>query len=83
MKHYIYSNKTTCPPCRFLVDALDNDLPNWRDKVEYVDLTKDLTPEQDALISKLGIRSIPALVNENEIVGVGFSKIYNFVKDLS
>lgn len=39
-KVYLFSNAKTCPPCTFLRQELDNTVPNWQDKVEYVDLNK-------------------------------------------
>lgn len=81
-KVYLFSNAKTCPPCTFLRQELDNTVPNWQDKVEYVDLNKALSEEQEALKVKLGIRSIPALADENGVIGVGFGSIYNYIKKL-
>lgn len=81
-KYYIFSNVQTCPPCRFMVDHLNAECPGWKEKVEYVDLTKGITTEQEALLTKHSVRSIPAIVNNEEHLGVGFSKIVGLVMEL-
>lgn len=81
-KLYLFSSVTTCPPCRFLKQALDGEFPGWLDKVEYIDPTDKVSKEIEGLLSKHKIYKIPTMFTEDKIIGSGFGPIYNHIKSL-
>lgn len=76
----LFSATHRCQPCRVLMQALKERVPNWEDKVEYVDADNTST-ENNELAIKMGIRTIPALVDGNSVI-TGWMEILRYIKDI-
>ena len=80
--YYLFSAIHRCQPCRVLVQMLDKEIPNWKDKIEYIDVDHS-TDEQRALAIKLGIMSLPTFGDKDGIILKGYSiNNFNKIKEL-
>jgi len=71
MLYKLYSAVHRCPPCRALVASLDIDFPEWRDYIEYVN-ADDMSEEQRELGYKVGVFSLPSIVDDEKILFKGY-----------
>ncbi len=76
----LFSATHRCQPCRVLVQALKERVPNWEEKVEYVD-ADSTSPENKEIATKVGIRTIPALVDGDALI-TGWMEILRYIKDI-
>lgn len=76
----LFSATHRCQPCRALVQALKERVPNWEDKVEYVD-ADNTSEENREIATKMGIRTIPALVDGDALI-TNWMVILRYIKDI-
>lgn len=83
MNYYLFSAAHRCQPCKHLVGLLDKEVPNWKEKVKYIDVDKS-TKEEHELAIKLGVMKIPTLANDSEIIkpGHGYLFLLKEIKDI-
>ena len=83
MNYYLFSAVSRCQPCRVLIDLLDHRIPNWKEKITYVDIdTANL--ELRKLAVKLGIMRIPAFSTDEKVLPspMGYMDIYKQIKEI-
>lgn len=75
MNYYLFSATHRCQPCRQLVGLLDVKVPNWKEKIKYIDVDS-ASKEDHELAAKLGVMKIPALANDDEILLRGYGYLF-------
>ncbi len=72
MLYKLFSAPHRCAPCKMLGRYLDLKFPEWKNYIEYVDVDGEMTKDQLEVIRKLGIRSLPSISTNEEIVCKGY-----------
>lgn len=78
----LYSNTLTCIPCRMLQMELNRVFPDWRQHIQYIDISNP-TKQDLELIKQEKIKTLPSFTQGGEIKFTGFkTDIAKKIKDL-
>ncbi len=69
-----------CPPCRTLEMMLSS-IPNWKECITYVN-ADGLSQEHSQLINKLGLRKLPALITDEEVIKGDIQTLFKKIKEV-
>ena len=73
-KYFLFSATSRCAPCRLLVSKLDEDFPEWKDYVEYID-ADSMTKENREMAIKLMVMHLPSFCDSERVIFRGFDKM--------
>lgn len=72
-KYYLFSAVDRCAPCRLLAARLEEEFPEWKNYIEYIN-ADTLTKEQRDLAMKLMVMHLPSFCDSEKVIFRGFEK---------